>query len=93
MYVIAIWELFCKMLFTRRKKTLFAFYWNTGLSLQCLSFYICFRVDPKPAKVDRRRNNPVEMAVLRNSTQVLDILSEHTDISATPGWHKLWLAG
>ena len=78
----AIGELFCKMLFKRRKKTLFAFCWNTGLSLQCLSFHICFRVDPT-AKVDGRRNNPVEMAASRNSTQVLDILSEHADISAT----------
>ena len=78
----AIGELFCKMLFTRRKQNLFAFWWNTGLSLHCLSFHICFRVDPT-AKVDGRRNNPVEMAASRNSTQVLDILSEHADISAT----------
>ena len=82
----AVLELFCKMRFTRRKKTLFAFCWNTGLSLLCLWFllvsHICFRVNPT-ATLDEKRETPVEIALSRNSTQVLDVLSEYTDISVT----------
>ena len=45
-------------------------------------FHICFRVNPT-ATLDEKRETPVEIALSRNSTQVLDILSEYTDISVT----------
>ena len=45
-------------------------------------FHICFRVNPT-ATLDEKQETPVEIALSRNSTQVLDILSEYTDISVT----------
>ena len=45
-------------------------------------FHICFRVNPT-ATLDSKKETPVEIALSRNSTEVLDILSEYTDISVT----------
>ena len=45
-------------------------------------FHICFRVNPT-ATLEIKQETPVEIALSRNSTQVLNILSEYTDVSVT----------